>query len=345
VSWARRHWGWIGPSLLVIAVSVVGSQTKDSLSLQFRSVLVFATIAVALHVFVGNSGVISFGHISFVAIGAFAAGITTTSPEVKPISYPELFPFLADLNLGNVASLLLATLLGAVLALIVGIPIMRLSGLSAGIATFAVIIITNNVFRNWERIGPGAKTLTLVPETTGFIQATIGLLLAILIAYGYQSTRHARMLRAAREDPAAAQSIGVDVYRQRLLAFIISGALAGFAGGLLAHLVGTVTTQQVFLDLTFITLAMIVVGGIGSLWGAVIGAFFVAGLNSFLAEAERGISLASWNLSLPNGTRLVALGVVMALALLFRPQGLTGGRELSWPWRAGQTDEPDASSA
>jgi branched-chain amino acid transport system permease protein len=142
------------------------------------------------------------------------------------------------------------------------------------------------------------------------------------------------MLRAAREDPAAAQSIGVNVYRQRLLAFTISGALAGFAGGLLVHLVGTVTTQQVFLDLTFITLAMIVVGGIGSLWGAVLGALFVAGLNSFLAEAERGISLASWEVTFPNGTRLVALGLIMTVALLFRPEGLTGGRELTWPFRS-----------
>ncbi len=332
--WVRRNWGWIGPSLIVVVISLIGSQTKDSLSLQFRSVLVFATIAVALHVFIGNSGVISFGHISFVAIGAFAAGIATTSPEVKPLSYPELFPFLADLNLGNIASLLLATALGAVFAFLVGIPIMRLSGLSAGIATFAVVVITNNIFRNWERIGPGAKTLTLVPETTGFIQACIGLVLAIFIAYGYQRTRHGRMLRAAREDPAAAETIGVNVYRQRLLAFTISGAIAGLAGGLLVHLVGTVTTQQVYLDLTFITLAMIVVGGIGSLWGAVVGALFVAGLNSFLAEAERGISLASWDLTLPNGTRLVALGIIMTLALLFRPEGLTGGRELRWPFRS-----------
>ena len=329
----RGLWEVVGPALVVIAVALVGSQTSDSLQLQFRSVLVSATIAVALHVFIGNSGVISFGHISFVAIGAFAAGIATTSPEVKPLAFPELFPFLAELNLGNLESLLLATALGGVYAFVVGIPLMRLSGLAAGIATFAVLIITNNVFRNWERIGPGAKTLTQIPETTGFFQATVGLVLAMAAAYWYQRTRHARMLRAGREDPAAARSSGINIYRQRLLAFTISGALAGLAGGLLVHLVGTITTSQVFLDLTFITLAMVVVGGIGSLWGAVVGALFIAGLSSVLAEAERGITLLSVEVTLPLGTRLVALGVVMTLALLFRPEGLTGGRELSWPFR------------
>ena len=321
-----------GPAAVIVAVALVGTLTSDSLQLQFRSVLVTSAIVVALHVFVGNSGVISFGHVSFVAIGAFAAGVATTPAEVKPLAFPELFPFLADLQLGNVGSLLLAAALGGVFAFLVGVPIMRLSGLSAGIATFAVLIITNNIFRNWERIGPGAKTLTQIPETSGFLHVTIGLLVVLGVGYGYQRTRHARMLRAAREDPAAAQSSGVDIYRQRLAAFTLSGALAGFAGGLLVHLVGSITTQQVFLDLTFITLAMLVVGGVGSLWGALLGALFIAGLNSFLPEAERGIRLVTLDVDLPSGARLVALGVIMALVLLFRPSGLTAGREFRWPF-------------
>jgi branched-chain amino acid transport system permease protein len=126
----------------------------------------------------------------------------------------------------------------------------------------------------------------------------------------------------------------VDIYRQRLGAFTLSGLLAGFAGGLLVHLLGSVTTQQVFLDLTFITLAMLVIGGIGSLWGAVVGALFIAGLNSILFNAENGIEIGIFELSLPRGTRLVTLGLVMLLVLLFQPEGITRGRELTWPFRA-----------
>ena len=331
---ARRAWEVVGPSLLVILVGILGSLTSGSLEFQLRSVLVTATIVVALHVFVGNSGVISFGHVSFVVLGAFAAGLATVPPDVKERSraFSELYGFLADLELGNVESLILAAVLGGVFAFLVGVPIMRLSGLQAGIATFAVIIITNNVFRNWDRIGPAARALGPIPETTGFLQATTGLVLAIVVAYAYQRTRQARMLRAAREDPAAAQSSGVNIYRQRLLAFTLSGAMAGFSGGLLAHLLGSVTTEVVFLDLTFITLAMLVVGGIGSLWGAVIGALSIAGLNSFLAEAEREVAVLGLDIDLPNGTRLLVLGVIMATVLLFRPSGITGGRELAWPF-------------
>ena len=91
------------------------------------------------------------------------------------------------------------------------------------------------------------------------------------------------------------------------------------------HLLGSITTEQVYLDLTFTTLAMLIIGGVLSLWGAVIGALLISGLNSFLNELEKGIG----EVDLPSGTRLVTIGVIMALILLFRPRGITGGREFS----------------
>lgn len=330
----RRWWPLIAPALIVVAVSVAAQMTSAATQRQIRSVLVTAAVVVALYSFVGNSGVISFGHVSFVAVGAFAAGLATAPADVKPTTFPDLLPFLADLQMGNIESLLLAGAVGGLFAFIVGVPLMRLSGLSAGIATFAVLIITNNVFRNWEAIGPGAKTLSLVPQTTGFIQGTIGLLIVMTAAYVYQLSRRGRRLRATREDALVAQSSGIDIHRERLWAFTLSGVLAGFAGGLLVHLLGSITTEQVFLDLTFITLAMLVFGGVGSLWGAVLGALLIAGLNALLAEATRGITLGSLELELPGGTRLLVLGVVMLVVLLVKPSGVTGSRELRWPFRS-----------
>ena len=328
----RRLWEVVGPALLVVAVAFAGTFTSSAIQFQVRSVLVTAAIVVSLYVFVGNSGVLSFGHVSFVALGAFAAGISTAPASAMATTFPTLLPFLAGLEIGNIPSLILAAAIGGLAALAVGLPIVRLSGLSAGIATFAVLIITNNVLRNWEAIGPGARTLPLVPRTTGFLQATIGLLLVMTIAYLYQRSRWGRLLRSAREYPFAARAVGVDIHRQRLLAFTLSGALSGFAGGLLVHLLASIATEQVFLDLTFITLAMLVVGGIGSLWGAVVGGLGIAGLNSFLAEAERGMTLYDLQFRFPGGTRLVMDGVVMLVVLMLRPQGITGSKELRWPF-------------
>jgi branched-chain amino acid transport system permease protein len=113
------------------------------------------------------------------------------------------------------------------------------------------------------------------------------------------------------------------------VAFVVSGVLAGFAGGLYVHLL-PLNTEVVYLDLTFITLAMLVVGGATSLWGAVVGALAVSALDSFLAQAENGVSIFGSTLDLPAGTRLVVVGALMALVLILRPTGITGGRELAW---------------
>jgi branched-chain amino acid transport system permease protein len=323
----------LAPALLVIAVGLVTTTVSPANEIYFLTALVSVAIVVALYVFIGNSGVLSFGQISFVAVGAFAAGVMTVPLESKQGVLVGLFPLLKDHTIGNVPSLVLAAVLGGVFALVVGFPLMRLSGLTAGIATFALLEITHNVLGNWDRIGPGATTLSLVPDTTDALQATVGALIPIAVAFLYQRSRLGRQLRASREDPAAARAIGVDVHRQRFWAFIVSGTLAGFAGGLYVHMLGSITTDQVYLELTFVTLAMLVIGGTTSLAGAVVGALAVSGLNSFLFQAEQGVHVFGFKIDLWSGTRLIVLSAVMALVLILRPSGLTGGREARLPRR------------
>ena len=317
----------LGPALLVVLVGLLATVVSRSTEVHVLDAIVSVAIVVAIYVFVGNSGVLSFGQISFVAVGAFCAGVLTVPLELKAAVLPDLFPFLRDTTVGSLASLGLAALVGGVLAAAVGLPLMRLSGLAAGIATFAVLEITHNLLREWTKIGPGATTLSLVPETTEALQATLGTLAVVCVAYAYQRSRPGRMLRATREDPAAAQAAGIGVHRQRLVAFALSGALCGFAGGLYVHMLGSITTEQVYLELTFITLAMLVIGGATSLWGAVVGALAVSAVDSFLGEAEQGVDLGL-TLDVPAGTRLVVVAALMALVLVLRPSGLTGGREL-----------------
>jgi len=328
MTWSRRPEELLGPLLLVGAAGLLGTAFSASIQVYFINSLVFAAIVVALYVFVGNSGVVSFGHISFVAVGAWTAGVLSVPASEKPAIMPNLFSFLQDTTVGNVPSLLLAALVGGVYALLVGLPLMRLSGLAAGIATFAVLEITNNVLRYYEKIGPGVNTFSSVPETTDLLQATLAVMVVVVIAFVYQRSRFGRLLRAGREDAPAARSVGVWIFSQRLLAFALSGALAGFAGGLYIHLL-PLSTDSVYLELTFFTLAMLVVGGMTSLWGAVVGALAVTGLDSFLAEAENGIDVLGLHIDLPGGTRIIVVGALMALVLIVHPTGLTGGREFS----------------
>ncbi len=317
-----------GPVALVVGAALLGSTVSRSSEIYFINALVAVSIVVALYVFVGNSGVLSFGHISFVAVGAWAAGVLSVPEQEKPAIMPYLFDFLSDTTAGNVTSLVVAGSVGAVFALLVGLPLMRLSGLAAGIATFAVLEITNNILRYYEKIGPGLNTFSSVPETTDLAQAALGALVVIGAAFVYQRSRYGRQLRATREDPAAARAVGVSIYRQRLGAFVLSGFLAGLAGGLYVHFL-PINVDAVYLDLTFITLAMLVIGGATSLWGAVVGALAVSGLDSLLANAENGLDVFGGTVELPAGTRIVVVSALMAIVLIVRPQGLTGGREFS----------------
>ena len=166
---------------------------------------------------------------------------------------------------------------------------MRLSGLAAGIATFAVLEVTHNVLREWTKIGPGATTLSLVPETTGALQATLGALVVIAVAFAYQRSRSGGGCAPRARIRPRPRGVGVNVHRSGSGRSRVSAHSAGFAGGLLVHLLGSITTEQVYLELTFLTLAMLVIGGLTSLWGAVVGALAVSGLDSFLTEAEDGV--------------------------------------------------------
>jgi len=325
----------IAPVALVVAAALLGTLVSISTQTYFTDTLVKVAIVVALYVFIGNSGVLSFGHISFVALGAWTAGVLTVPAGEKPAIMPNLAGFLQHRHVDNVESLILAAVVGGIAAFLVGIPLMRLSGLAAGIATFAVLEITHNLLQYQERIGPGLNAFSSVPETTGLRQAALGAVVCIVVAFLYARSRYGRLLRATREDDAAARAVGASVYRQRLVAFTASGFLAGLAGGLYVHLL-PVQVNSVYLDLTFITLAMLVVGGATSLFGAVVGALAVSALDSWLSVAENGTSLLGWHIDLPAGSAEIVVGILMAAVLILRPSGLTGGRELRLrgvPWR------------
>ena len=327
--WFPELAGPVGLLVLLAVTSDLWVSSADEV--KFQNAIVNVAIVAALYIFVGNSGVISFGQVSFVAVGAFASGVMTIPQDSKPGVLSTLFPLLRDHTISTFWSLVLAAALGGVYAFLVGIPLMRLSGIAAGIATLAVLGITYNILTYWDSIGPGATVLSLIPTTTSYWQPTVGAIAVVCVAFAYQRSRFGRQLRAAREDPAAARAAGIDIHRQRLLAFTISGALSGFAGGLYVHLYGSISTGDVYLDLTFVTLAMLVVGGISSLFGAVVGAIAVSLFRILLTNSEQGIHVFGWGIKAPGGTSLIGIAVVMLAILLVLPRGITGGREFSVP--------------
>jgi branched-chain amino acid transport system permease protein len=130
----------------------------------------------------------------------------------------------------------------------------------------------------------------------------------------------------------AAKSSAVGIVKVRLIAFVVSAMIVGMAGALYGHFLGILTADSFYLSLTFVTLAMLVVGGVGSLTGAVTGVIVVTIVVEVLRHMEVGTTVGGMMVHLPQGSQEIGLGLVMAIIMIFRPSGLTRGREVPWPF-------------
>lgn len=332
-----RVWPLLSVMLLLLGVSGLawflgGGSTKQT-ALQM---VVNLVAVIALYIFVGNSGVFSFGHAGLMAVGAYCAALTVTPSGAKQVGIPGLPDFLVNVELPTLAGVAVAGLVATVVAAGLGLFLMRLSGLAAALATIAVLVVINVIAKNWNDVTHGTAGITVVPFNTT-IQLAIGwALVGLAVAYVFQRSRFGLRLRASREDEPAALAIGVRVTRERYLAFLVSAFFAGVAGALIALLIGTVNPDQFYLDATFLLVAMLVVGGMRSLSGAVVGTIALSVLAEALRRFEEGVAVGSLNITAPTGATEVGFGIVMLAILLMRPAGITGSREITWPFRGQQ---------
>jgi branched-chain amino acid transport system permease protein len=329
-SFVARHQApfWLIAILGIIALASL-SGIDDSWKVTLTEMFIRVIVVVGLYLFIGNSGIISFGHIGFMCIGAYAAAWATAEPGFKQIMLQGLPAFLQENQYPFFVAVAGALALPALVALFLGMALMRLSGMAASIATFAFLIIVNSVYSNWDSVTAGVSSIIGIPTVVGPWTAYAFAILAILVAYLFQISRFGLMLRASRDDDVAASASAVHIVKMRLVAFVLSAALVGIGGGLYAQFLGILTVDPFYLNLSFITIAMLVVGGMSCLTGAVTGVIVVTAIVELLRSFERGMSLGGTTLSLPQGSQEIGLGVVMALILIFRPNGVSGGRELS----------------
>jgi len=283
------------------------------------NMLINLVLVVGLYLFVGNSGVLSFGHISFMAIGAYTSAIVSIPAPMKHFLLPHLPGFLERAQMGPIAAALLAAGVAAIAGLALSIPLMRLAGLLAAIATLAVLEITQVVASNWDAVTRGTGGMFAVPTDSSLLGCFAWAAIAIVLTFVYQSSASGLRLRASRESDTAAAAVGINITRDRVIAFTLSAAIVGVGGSLYAHFLGAFSPANFYFDPTFLTLAMLIVGGIGSLLGAVVGTIAVTIISEGFLRIEQS---TGW-----SGLREVALAVVMLVILALRPRGLTGGRE------------------
>lgn len=298
--------------------------------------LIYAMVAVALALTSGFTGVFSLGQIGFLAIGAYVSALLSMPPMVKqPMLLPGLPPWLATFDstgwhpqlallFASIAGGLVAALIGA----LVGAPLMRLSGHYVAVATMGFLIIVYSVAVNWDSITRGARGLSQIPTSTNPWVAYAWAAVAVYVALRLRNSPYGRAMIASRDNLIAARGVGVNVLRTRLLAFVVSAFLTGVAGSLLAHQIGTVAPSTFYFATTFNVVIMVVLGGMGSISGAVVGAVIMTLAPELLRPIEAGFNLGPLQFGSLYGLSNIILAVAFILLMIFRPQGLFGEREL-----------------
>lgn len=296
-----------------------------------------ATIAISLTMSNGFTGVFSLSQIGFLAVGAYTGTLLSLAPQWKqPNFLPGLPGWLAKLDTSgwpDQLALLFACvgggLVAAVVALAVGGPLMRLSGHYVAVATMGFLIIVQAVAVNWADVTRGARGLSQIPTYTNVWAAFGWAIVTIYAAWRIRNSPFGRSMIASRENLIAARAIGVNVHRSRLLAFVVAAFFTGAAGSLLAHQIGTVAPRAYYFTTTFNVIIMVVLGGLGSVSGAVIGATVMTLAPEYLRGVEDGMKIGPVEFGEAFGLSQIILAIAFILVMIFRPQGIFGDRELS----------------
>lgn len=321
------------PAILIAVMAVVLLLAGGSGSIPLEGAATTAAInlivVVGLYTFVGTTGIISFGHIGFMAMGAYAGAILASTAFDKEVSQPTMYSFLVDLHTSTLVAIVVAGVVAALIAALIAVPLMRLRGLIASLATFPILVVTQSVIINWEQVTGGVTGFAAAPITTTTGSAVIWGAVAILVSYAFARSRIGLQLKASREDEVAAVAAGVNVALNRRIAFVVSSFLVGLAGALLALQLGVFTPDAFDLTITFVTVVMLVVGGISSLSGAVFGTLLVSAVGYGLQRLQQGGDiLSAFHFSGRSGIELAGISLLALAVLLWRPRGLMGTEEI-----------------
>lgn len=334
-SWVRKLGGAIGIFALLYAVSLMMSEAglfgfgvDDYTARLFVFIAINVILATSLNLINGYTGQFSIGHAGFMAVGAYASAYFT-------VNYGAAIENMLGGPGGTVSGsvvLLIAIAIGAVIAaimgLIVGIPSLRLKGDYLAIVTLGFAEIIRIVILNIDAVG--GATGYQVPGYANFLWVGVFAVITIIVVHNIVKSDMGRALISIREDELAAEAMGVNTTRYKVVSFVISSAFAGIAGVLFAHYNKFLSTNDFQFIKSFEVIIMIVIGGMGSMTGAIIGAVVVTLLPELLRQLPE-IEVAGTTLKFAD-LRLVIFALILILTMIFRPQGIFGTREFGLSW-------------
>ncbi|MGH2631246.1 MAG: ATP-binding cassette domain-containing protein [Actinomycetota bacterium] len=308
--------------LLVGGMTLVQAFGSSSSSRTYVMFLVNVMLVLSIQAFIGTSGIVSFGHVAFMGIGAYVTALVTIPDVVKAAQLPELPSTLTTADLGLVPAIAMSSLVAVVVAAVFGGAIMRMTESTMAMATLALLVVVHTFLQNATTFTRGSQGHAGNPVRTTLGVATVAAIAFVLLGRLYKESGPGLRLRATREDPLSSASVGIDVVRTRYAGWLLSAAMMGAAGSLWAQSVIAFNANQFYFSITFALLAMLVIGGRTSLTGAVAGAAIVTFLTDTLARVEQGVAIGPWELPRVTGTVQFAIALLIIVTLLLRPEGV-----------------------
>lgn len=294
---------------------------------------IYTIVSVSMNLVNGFTGLFSLGQAGFMAIGAYTVAIFTVPLESRASIFyvvPQN-PVLAGIHIPFVIALILGGLLAALVAILIGIPVLRLKSDYLAIATLGFSEIIRIVFTNAKTITNGALGIKSIPRMpTMWVFFGVMILSVAFIVFLINSS-YGRAFKAIREDAVAAEAMGINLFKHKVMSFAIGAFFAGIGGGLFASLLGTVDPKQFYFTMTYNFLLMIVLGGMGSISGTVIASFIVTIGLEVLRFFDNPLTL--FGVTIPifrAGFRMVIFSALLMILVLFFRNGLLGQKELSW---------------
>jgi branched-chain amino acid transport system permease protein len=326
----RKTWITLGLLLLPVALLVLGAEGSGVRVFERIAInlCISLVLVVGLQVFMGNSGILSFAHIGFMGVGAYASALFSIPAQMKGMALPDLYPIVADVQLSPHLAIAIGGLVAAAVAALVSYPLMRLSDAAAVITSFALLVVLHTIMLHWSEVTNGPRTLFGLPNATDLLLAAAVAAGAIVVAVLFKESRTGVLLRASRDDETAAAAMGANIPLLRWRAFVLSALIAGIAGGLWGHFITSFSPKAFYLKETFVILGMLVIGGTSTVSGAVFGCFVVTFAFEGLRSVESALNRAQLFAEQVVGLTEVALALAMIGILILRPGGLFATAEI-----------------
>lgn len=297
-----------------------------------NNIAIFIVLAVSYNLINGVTGQFSLEPNAFLAVGAYTSAILTLSPEEKVRSFiiePMIWS-LSEITLSFPASLLAAGLVTAFMALLMAIPVFRVRGDYLAIVTLGFGEVIQVVANNLVPVTNGPLGIKGLQPYTGLWWSWGFCIFSVFCIVRLVNSSYGRSMKAVREDEAAAEAMGINAFRIKTLAFTFSAFFEGVAGGLLAHLITTISPSLFTFLLTFNLLIMIVIGGLGSTTGSILAAAIITWGGEWLRVVEEPLSIFGYRYEGIPGMRMVIFSMLLILVMLFAPKGIMGRSEFRW---------------